>query len=185
MRTIGIVFILAAFASNLHSQENIFPIDSINGKITYSEIIQVDSVNSQELYVRAHAWFAHTFISAQNVIQLDDKEAGRIIGKGTFAVADNVENPGLMNVHVSGTVDFTIEIQTKDGRYKYIFTNLSFKLLGMQERDLRSEILSTSGTYKNKMNLRWLELRENTDKTVLNIISSLKQAMTTNDDDEW
>lgn len=186
MKAWGFVFILSTIAANLFSQENIFPIDSNTGKITYSEVIKIDSANSQELYVLANAWFAHSFVSAQNVIQLDDKEAGKIIGKGYFEVSDNVINPTMMTVHISGTVSFTIEVQTKDERYKYIFTDFVFRLLGQQENDLRSSTLSTSGTYKNKMNMRWFELRQNTDGKILNIIDNLKQAMASKSDaDDW
>jgi hypothetical protein len=62
---------------------NIFPI-AANGEIIYSEKVDVDSIKSTELYVRAHEWFAKTFKSAQSVIQLDDKEAGKILGKGSI-----------------------------------------------------------------------------------------------------
>jgi hypothetical protein len=185
MKTLSIAVLLTSLSTILLSQDEIFPIDNSTGRITYSEVVQVDSVDSRELFVRARSWFAHTFISAQNVIQLEDKEAGRIIGKGVFAIADNVDNPTVMNVHVSGTVDFTVEVLTKDGRYKYIISDLSFKLLGMQERDLRSSILASSGTYKNKMNLRWLEVRQNTNYAILEIIGNLKKAMVSSAELEW
>lgn len=99
MKILSYVFILTIFTVNLFSQvnfvpidtvksfqENIFPIDNRTGEITYSEIIKVDSVKSQELYIRAKVWFVHSFVSAKNVIQLDDKESGKIIGKGLFDV---------------------------------------------------------------------------------------------------
>ncbi len=185
MKALWITVLMTICTTPLFSQDDIFPIDKNTGRITYTEVVQVDSIDTKTLFVRAHSWFAHTFNSAQNAIQLDDKEAGRIIGKGSFPVTDNVENPTLMNVHISGSVDFTVEILTKDGRYKYIISDLSFKLLGMQERDLRSSILTTSGTYKNKMNIRWLEVRQNTNYTVMEIIHSLKTAMTSSESDGW
>jgi len=185
MKTVSFILFLIVFSHTLYSQNDIFPIDSTTGKITYTEVVKVDSVNSQELYVRAHSWFAHTFVSAQDVIQLDDKDAGMIFGKGTFSVSDNVVNPTMMDVHISGIVDFAIEVQTKDGRYKYVFTDLSFKLLGMKENDLRSSTISASGTYKKKMNMRWQEVRQNTNATILSIIFSLKHAMTANNDYKW
>ena len=111
MKILSSVFALTILTVNLFSQENIFPIDSITGKITYSEIIKVDSVNSQELYLRAKIWFVHSFVSAKNVIQLDEKELGRIIGKGLFDVTTS-----LLTKTDAGYVEFTVEIQVKDGR---------------------------------------------------------------------
>lgn len=175
--------ILTVCTINLFSQETSFPVDANTGRLLYSEVVRVDSVNSQELYVRAHSWIARSFNSASNVIQLDDKAAGMIVVKGVFAVKDNVVNPTMMDVSLSGTVDFTLEIQTRDGRYKYIITDLVFKLLGQREYDLRSSTISVGGFYKTKTNMRWLELRQNTDATILRIIESLRQAMTTSE--EW
>lgn len=104
MKAFSFVFILSAITANLFSQENIFPIDSITGEIIYSGIVEVDSINSQELYVRTHAWFTHSFGSAQNVIQLDDKETGKIIGKGNAFVTNGESEMKMMG----GFVDFYI-----------------------------------------------------------------------------
>lgn len=63
------------------------PIDNETKLITYSEVIILDStVNKSELYSRAREWFAKAFKSSKNVIQMDDKENGKIIGKALMQV---------------------------------------------------------------------------------------------------
>ncbi|MGA2407550.1 MAG: hypothetical protein ABSF81_12505 [Bacteroidales bacterium] len=52
-----VMFVLISFSS---FGQAIFPIDE-KGEIVYSGVVNVDSINSKELYVRAHEWFANTF----------------------------------------------------------------------------------------------------------------------------
>lgn len=47
--------------------------------ISFSEVITVDSsLKKNELYSRLKTWFAEAFKSSQDVIQLDDRESGKI-----------------------------------------------------------------------------------------------------------
>ena len=153
-----LVLTLTSFSQT--QQINIYPV--INGEIIYTSVVNVDSTKSNELYVRANEWFVNTFKSAKDVIQLSDKEAGKIIGKGVFST-------GLFTIH------FTVEIQTKDGKYKYAFSNFICK--------------SMEGShYENTCNLEeWLnskkirKIDENINANVLNLIADLKKAMVVND----
>lgn len=94
------------------------PIDSITNKIDYQGVQRVDGVSKDELYIRAREWFAKTFVSAQAVIQMDDKEAGKIIGKGV-ARSSFV----MLLTPVSYTLYYTVSITVKDGRYRYEITD--------------------------------------------------------------
>jgi hypothetical protein len=186
MKGLSFVFYLIVFTTKIFSQENTFPIDSITGKITYSEIIKVDSVNNQKLYLRANVWFVHSFVSAKNVIQLNDKESGKIIGKGTFQVTDNNNHNSLVYVPIVGTVDFTVEIQTKDERYKYVLSDFSYKINGETEIDLTSSSGFKSGMFQKRLDIQWADIKQNTNMTILNMIESLKNSMGTKyDSDKW
>lgn len=70
---------------------------------TVTDVVTVDStLNKQTLYSNALSFFAVEFKSANNVIQMKDSDAGKVIGKG-----------------IAGSRDITITITCKDGRYKY------------------------------------------------------------------
>lgn len=100
--------------------KGLFPLDA-NGKIIYTEVIEMPNIAKDALYSRAYEWFAKTFNSAQNVIQMQDKEAGKIIGKGIF---DDMNSPGPLGMAgVKGYMKFTISIYLKDGKYKYEITD--------------------------------------------------------------
>lgn len=91
------------------------PIDSITGKITYTEVVKIDSMNKQELYSKAREWVAKKCNDSKDVIQMDDKENGKIIIKALFTVY--IKSLGY-NLDY-GQIHYTFSIFLKDGRYKY------------------------------------------------------------------
>jgi len=100
-----------------------FPIDNITNKITYLEVVYLDSTsNKQDLFLRAKEWFAKTFNSANNVIQMQDKKEGILIGKGSFEVF--ITSLGMKNG--GNYFNFTLSVYFKDGRYKYEFTDFTY-----------------------------------------------------------
>lgn len=100
-----------------------FPIDSITNKITYSEVVYVDSTsNKQDLFLRAREWFAKTFNSANDVIQMQDKEDGILIGKGSIEVF--LKSLGMTSG--GNYFNFTISMYFKYGRYKYEITDFTY-----------------------------------------------------------
>lgn len=107
-----ILFALPANAQN-------WPIDKETNKIMFTEVVTVDSATKNELYLRAREWFAKTYNNSKDVIQMDDKEAGKIVGKGAFKVY--AHNMGLRDY---GLVTYTISITAKDGRFKYELTDI-------------------------------------------------------------
>lgn len=96
------------------------PVDETTGKITFAEVVHVsDSATTDEIYVRAREWFARTYRSSQDVLQMDDRESGRIIGKAIFQVTHRA----LGANYPSGHFRYTISIVARDGRYRYELTD--------------------------------------------------------------
>jgi hypothetical protein len=81
----------------------------------YTDVIQIEGKNADQLYKSAKKWLAVNFNSSKDVIQMDDASEKKIIGKGTFQVT---EGKGL--IQILNTVYLTFNLQFKDGRYKYI-----------------------------------------------------------------
>lgn len=64
----------------------LIPFISFSQKI---EFIKIDSNLNQsknELFIKAKTWLANNYVSAKDVIQLEDKEAGKLIAKGFHKV---------------------------------------------------------------------------------------------------
>lgn len=83
-----------------------------------TEVVKVDSMaKSADLYRAAKRWFADTFKDAKAVIQLEDTTTHTIVGKGNFPLVWEGDSK-------DGRIDFTVEVMTKDGRYRVRFYDL-------------------------------------------------------------
>lgn len=104
---------LIVINSKAFSQRELLPRNPETKLIEYSDLVLVDSsLTKEKLYLKAKEWFAQSFRSANDVIQMDDKEAGIIVGKGLFSTRYTI-----------GNIHFTMKVQVKDGRYKYWISN--------------------------------------------------------------
>jgi hypothetical protein len=50
----------------------------------FEKVIDVSNLSKSDIYIKANAWFVETFNSAESVIEFQDKEAGKIMGKVCF-----------------------------------------------------------------------------------------------------
>ena len=164
MKKLILLFILI---SSVGIAQVVFPKDE-NGNVTYAGTITVDSaLTKKELYSRAQEFFAKAFVSSLNVIQYQDKEEGEIIGKGN------------MSIKVDGResiLKFTLSIYVKDGKYKYIITDITSDELG--KIDSEKPALITKNQYKN---IQW-----NADYEMTNLVKLIKEYMSKpKEKDEW
>jgi len=92
--------------------------------ITYSKVNTIDSVSKSEIFSRAQTWFNITFKSSKDVLQISDKDAGHLAGKG-WGVMNFQQKAGLgINQTISTKLNFNIDVWVKEGKYKYIITNI-------------------------------------------------------------
>ncbi|HAQ19604.1 MAG TPA: hypothetical protein DCR40_10295 [Prolixibacteraceae bacterium] len=84
----------------------------------YSEVIKVPGKNKNQLYVSGREWFAESFKSANNVLQMDDPISGKLIGKGSLIIVLPY-NSALMTLPIKLSLEFTIKVSVKDSTYKY------------------------------------------------------------------
>ncbi|WP_051359804.1 DUF4468 domain-containing protein [Adhaeribacter aquaticus] len=167
------------------------PIDSTTGLINFTEVVQVPDVTSKELYTRGREWFATAFRSADAVLEMEDKDSGKLIGKAYQDIVIKVLMPVRMKLW------YTVKIQVKDGRYKYDITNLehqgyydpSLKVMSLNEQTARSplEYMYKNAASKKKVNSVMRSYYENDMAAINGLISSIKAAMSKNasKEKEW
>lgn len=175
--------ILVFNTPSLSAQE--FPVDPETGKITYTEVVQLEDTEASQilLYSRAREWYATTFRSSIFVIQMDDKELGKLIGKGNFKIATTAY---LTDSHI----DFTISVFVKDGRYKYTITDLWH--ISEQGDDFSGGALEDDkpdciGLHMMKKG--WKQVKEQSFEMVALVIADLKKTMSgsgqVDTEEEW
>ena len=160
---VPILLLLISFSFAGLSQKPFVPIDSVTGKITYKEVIQIDSVTKNEAYNAAKVWIAKTFRSAKDVIQNDDKDAGIIVLKPLFQLFATEK----------GYIHYTLTLLFKDGRYKYELSDF-YHTGGNENGTQKTDLGACEGMLGIKeMQLNLLELHSN----MIDIVKSLKTEM--------
>jgi len=82
--------------------------------IVYEGVVHVPEMSKDDLYKNGKQWFIDSFKNSKNVIQNEDKEEGKIIGKGSIPVYYN----SMTGTNTCRDM-ITIQIECKDNRYRY------------------------------------------------------------------
>lgn len=88
------------------------------------QIIEFSDINKNSLYSASKQWVATNFKSANSVIQMDDKEEGVLIGKGTIdypCTGNSWQCGGLSGAFIK----FTLKIETKDNKVRITFSDIT------------------------------------------------------------
>lgn len=91
-------------------------VDSITRRVTFSQVVKMDSTTKKQLYINAKIWFVNIFRSANHVIQMDDPDLGLLIGKGYSDIFGSYVK-----------MYFTVKVQCKEGRYRFELTDIYYK----------------------------------------------------------
>lgn len=95
IRLFNLLVLIASFSFNeleaqnrvvrelLETIEGQWQIDD-NGNVTYERVIETPELSKAELFNRGLNYFAYNYTSGKSVIQTEDKELGRIVGKGLY-----------------------------------------------------------------------------------------------------
>lgn len=144
---------LVAFAQD-NSKYGVGSMPLVDGKVVFSEVVPVEGVTADQLYTRAKMAVVEMFKSANDVIQLDDKENGVLIVKGanSFVYKVNAFDEG------TGYVKFALKIYLKDEKYKIEISGIANQLVGgtelIAERLTDKECLNSKGEVKTS-GLSW------------------------------
>jgi len=158
---------------------------SVTGQepLKYTEVIQMENIPKNELYNRTHHWFTTQFKSSKDVIQIDNKEEGEIVGKGNFKYIPKVLSG---SEQIFGDIVFTVKVFLKDGRYKYEFTDFIHEPYGNEYGSKSMGIITTEMDNPNPeplakgwSNKVWVDIKNQIDVKVSSLITSLKVGMNT------
>ena len=105
-----LLFVFFLVAGNTFGQKIVFPMK--DSAIVFTELVENKSLNKAAMYKNVKVWFAEYFNSAKDVLQMDDKELGIILGKGL----------GTFDIKLAGGtsvgIKWTIKVETKDNKCK-------------------------------------------------------------------
>lgn len=89
-----------------------------NGNVTYVQVVDAPDLSKDEIYTRVLDYFVYSYGSGKSVIQTQDKELGRVVGKGLYN-----------NVHIGISIITTyidcwhiVRVDVREGRARIILT---------------------------------------------------------------
>lgn len=90
-----------------------------NNALTYTQVIEAPDKTKEQLYILLNYWYSATFNSGKAVIQLNDKDAGVIIGKGFIdEIATHIGGMNQYMVHLEPIIKTDI----KDYKIRITYT---------------------------------------------------------------
>jgi hypothetical protein len=92
-----------------------------NGSYAYEQVVNVEGVSKEEMFSRAKKWIISNFKTNDNNIQFDETN---LTIANTATVVLKVAS-GFNWALTSGLVNFKLNLQFKDGRYKFVFDNIA------------------------------------------------------------
>lgn len=88
---------------------------------TFEKIVEISNQSKNDLYIKANSWFVETFNSAESVIEFQDKEAGKIMGKYVFSYTEGIYYYDIKQ---------TISIDIKDSKVRIVISDPYYKNTG-------------------------------------------------------
>jgi hypothetical protein len=118
-----------------------------NNAISRSLIIDSIPKTKEQIYIEVNNWFVHSFNSGKSVIQMNDKDAGVIIGKGFVSnVATHTSFTSNANVHAW----IIIRVDIRESRMRITTTVQTYEL------DMGSGVLGAFGGNTSTTRVEWL-----------------------------
>jgi hypothetical protein len=156
------------------------PIDPASQLITFQDVVQVPGISQADLYTRATAWAARTYNLPGQITP--HPETGEIVIKGQQIVTLRTIYADVLRGSYAGVVRHTLTIYVKDGRYKYVLTNLTHDATGVPnlrsggalEQD-HASLFGYAGLGSRKP---WEELKVEATRDVRHLVADLQAAMT-------
>ncbi|MBX2969444.1 MAG: DUF4468 domain-containing protein [Cyclobacteriaceae bacterium] len=159
-------FVIVTFLA-AHTLVAQMPKDEETGLYIYQEVVELTGITQNDLYTRARKWFVNNYKSANAVLDMDDREAGMLIGKGYFEVRFQ---GGQRKVY------HQVQLEVKEGRYRFTINKFNLKF---------SEVYGEQPfeTLTNKHFWGIDKLFQATHNETLLMIESLKKGMAKSADD--
>jgi hypothetical protein len=124
MKFFFLFFLIPAFS---FAQYEPFP--SIDNKVNYTSIFDVEGSSKEKLFSKIKDWAVDAYKSEKTTLQAEDKEAGYIAYKGYIPVNSYYTGGLLKGKPYIINVYHTLKFYIKDEKVKIVFTDLEVQSL--------------------------------------------------------
>lgn len=181
----SLIAILFFISSYIYGQDFVLPKNENTGKVTFESVVIVDSLSSEQLYLKSRFWLSNVFVKSKNVIDLEDPINKTIIAKGNTPVIIK----GNFGDEPGGYVSFKLSLFFRDGRYRYILTDFEHVYDGEKSGfgsggALENEKPACGNFFLTKKN--WQRIKQQTDVVAKGLVNSLHfEMLKKQESDKW
>lgn len=120
MKRLLLAILLLSLSIKAVSQNIVLPLK--DSMIYYEDVVKVaDTVSADKLFSLAQTWFANTFKNSKSVLQLNDRQSMKLIGKGLEFLHPSFASTPATYIY------YTVAIDIKQGRYRYRIYDFGFE----------------------------------------------------------
>lgn len=148
----------------------------------YEDVVPVEGVSKEEMFKRAKVWVLQNLKTSDNNIQFDENSFS-IINEATIVLTPT--KSAFWGV-TTGMANFKLNIQFKEGKYKFRFDNIVIFMKGINGSEtLAYGELSKSNMKSNKNHVK--HVQNDSNEKFRNLSIQLEQAIKTNtaSQDDW
>ena len=106
------------------------------GQLSYTEVVELPHLTKDEIYVRALDYFTYNYGDANEVLQTEDKESGRLVGKGIY---DNVHTGWSIYTAEYDTWHI-VQVDIKEGKARIIVTLTNYDITYIDANGFRRKL---------------------------------------------
>lgn len=158
------------------------PIDPQSHLIMFEGVVAAPGVSQADLYARARAWIAKEYPGTTATVQPPTPAHDQLLLKGQRPAALHLQTNGIFRLTTAGVVRHTLVIYVKDGRYRYVLTDLTHDASGLHSIKsggaLEQEHASLFGYAGLGSREAWDDLRVQAIRDVRQLLDDLQVAMT-------
>jgi hypothetical protein len=177
MKILLLAIVLLTISIRSNCQQLNLPLK--DSAIYYEDVVILsDTDNASKLFSIAQTWFANSFKDSKSVLQVNDRQSMKLIGKGVALIHPEFESTLPTYIY------YTIAVDIKQGRYRYRVYDFGFES-GSQTEDaskgyshyLHGEIHKLLFESKKQALKRYVYDYSFINKTAISLIKSLKNNM--------
>lgn len=94
-------------------------------EVSYEKVIETPDLDKDQLFGNAREWYMVQFVNSKSVIHYEDKESGKIAGKG---YTDFITT-GDVFLGTSTELNFVLKTYFKDGKTKMVLENMTVHMV--------------------------------------------------------
>lgn len=152
------------------------------------EIVVGHPGSKEQIFVRAKEWVFKTYNSGKSVVQMEDKEAGVIVGEG---VTERLTYKNGLITNDAGYFAYQITLNFKEGKYRCVIDKIKYKRGDMvlkEGADIAEDYPSNWGDFgKGQKEREWIKMKEQAINHLKLVFVSLQTFMSESKkkDDGW